>query len=63
MHVYVPLLSFKIAASQMSGLLALGSLVLEETLIHKDNTSEAGPSKRSRSSAADPEDSWVLLLE
>ncbi|KAJ9593226.1 hypothetical protein L9F63_015225 [Diploptera punctata] len=51
------------SASQVSGLFALGSLVLEETLIHRDVSTDAGPSKRSRGSETGHDELWALLIE
>jgi hypothetical protein len=53
-----------VAASQFSGLLALGCLLLEEILIQKDTFSEAGSSKRSKILEPRAEDVlWLTLAE
>jgi len=53
-----------VAASQASGLLSLGCLLLEETLILRDTVSEAGPLKRSKTFEPSTEENlWLTLAE
>jgi len=53
-----------VTASQGSGLLSLGCLLLEETIELRDALTEAGPSKRSKTLVqSTEEDLWVKLAE
>lgn len=53
-----------ITASQCSGLLSLGSLLLEETIVLTDPLTEAGPSKCSKTlKPSTEEELWVKLAE
>jgi len=53
-----------VTASQVSGLLSLGCLLLEETIVVRDAFTEAGPSKRSKTLVpSTEEDLWVKLAE
>jgi hypothetical protein len=53
-----------VTASQCSGLLSLGCLLLEETIVQRDAFTEAGPSKRCRTlKPSTEEDLWIKLAE
>jgi hypothetical protein len=58
------LLCVTVSASQASGLLALGCLLLEENLIRMDTFNEAAPSKCSRTLEPSTEENfWLILAE
>jgi len=53
-----------VTASQCSGLLSLGCLLLEETIVLRDPFTEAGPSKRSKTlEPSTEEELWEKLAE
>ncbi|XP_069690626.1 DNA-dependent protein kinase catalytic subunit-like isoform X3 [Periplaneta americana] len=65
-HVrYIVLEAEEVAAvSKASGLMALGSLLIEEMLIARDSNIEAGPSKRARTiEPSGEEDLWLALVD